>query len=98
MKEKDLVKKIKKRLAKTVGGFWFKVHGGLFQMAGLPDLIGCVRGRFIGVEVKLPGKLHKLTKRQSRILKLIRKAGGLAFVTDSVPDTVKRVKRWLREL
>ena len=86
---------MKKKLAQTFGGFWVKIHGGLFQLAGLPDLIGCVRGRFIGIEVKKPGKRGTLTERQAHILGLITKAGGLAFVTDSVADAVKRVKHWL---
>lgn len=97
MSESRLVKKIKKKLTTTVGGFWVKLHGGLFQVVGLPDLVGCVRGRFVGIEVKVPSKLHKVTPRQQFILDMITEAGGLAFVTDSVDTAVKRVRRWLRE-
>ena len=95
MKEKYLVKRLKKRLAKEVGGFWFKVHGGPFQLAGLPDLIGCVRGRFVGIECKAPGKLNRLTNLQKKIIRLIRKAGGLAFATDDADRAVRRVSRWV---
>lgn len=98
MKEKVLVKKIRKKLVATFGGFWVKLHGGLFQAVGLPDLIGCVRGRFIGIEVKVPGKLHNVTARQQYILDAITEAGGLAFATDSVADALKRVRQWLRKL
>ena len=95
MKEKFLVKKLRKKLEGTVGGFWFKSHGGPFQLVGLPDLIGCVEGLFIGIEVKQLGKLGKVTARQQFVLGLITKAGGLAFVTDDVLTAVKKVKRWL---
>lgn len=33
-------------------GWYFKVWGGGFQKAGIPDLICCIRGRFISIEVK----------------------------------------------
>src|SRR3546814_4336782 len=36
------------------GAFAFKIHGGPTMMAGLPDLIMCYRGRFIGMEIKVP--------------------------------------------
>lgn len=36
------------------GGFAFKVHGGPHMMAGLPDIIACVDGRFYGFETKMP--------------------------------------------
>lgn len=97
MSEKTFVKKLKKRLAKEFGGFWFKVHGGPFQLAGLPDLIGCVRGRFIGIECKAPGKMKTLTELQVKMLSIIRKAGGLGFATDNIDKAVSRVRRWLRE-
>lgn len=33
-------------------GWFFKVFGGGFQRAGIPDLILCIRGRFVAVELK----------------------------------------------
>lgn len=97
MKERDLVKKGLAALKREFGGFWVKLHGGLFQTVGLPDTVGCVRGRFIGIEWKAPGRLHKLTDRQQYVLDAIEGAGGLAFVTDDVTDAVQRVRRWLRK-
>jgi hypothetical protein len=50
------------RFLKTVPDcFLFKEHGGMYGTAGLPDIICCYRGRFMGFEVKTPeGKLSKL--------------------------------------
>jgi hypothetical protein len=53
-KESRLQLKIKKELIATVGGKWFKTHGGPFQEAGQPDLIGTVEGLFFGFEIKVP--------------------------------------------
>jgi len=52
--ESRLVAKIVMGLEYEVGGWWVKIHGGPYQRAGLPDLIGCVKGLFFGLEVKLP--------------------------------------------
>lgn len=87
MRESDLTRKIKLALEKE-GGFWFKTHGGMFQMAGLPDLIGCYRGIFYGLEVKLPGRERALTKRQAEVLKKIRAVGGVGEVVTSVEQAL----------
>jgi hypothetical protein len=59
-------------------------HADNFGTGGLPDIIGCVSGTFIGLEVKLPGKEHTLTKRQAHRLAQITKAGGKAAMVTSV--------------
>lgn len=97
MRESDLVKKGKAALKRELGGFWVKLHGGLFQTVGLPDLVGCVRGRFVGIEWKVPGRKQTLTERQRFVLDQITAAGGLAFVADNAEDAVRRVRRWLHK-
>lgn len=69
---------------KQQGAFVFKVWGSDHMMAGLPDLIVCYRGRFIGMEVKVPG--GQPSKRQTYVHGLIRDAGGTAAVVTSVGD------------
>jgi len=66
------------------GAFAFKIHGGPTMMAGLPDLIVCYRGRFIGMETKMPG--NTTSKIQDRRIDEIREAGGDAGVVRSVRD------------
>lgn len=68
------------------GAFAFKVHGGPTMMVGLPDLIMCYRGVFIGMEVKMPeGKVAVI---QERRIEEIRTAGGIAGVVRSVSDAM----------
>lgn len=64
------------------GAFAFKIHGGPTMMVGLPDLIMCYRGRFVGLEVKMPeGVVSTIQKRR---IQEIRDAGGYAFIVRSV--------------
>lgn len=58
--------------------------------AGLPDLIVCYKGKFIGIEVKVPGK--NATPRQLFVHQQIRKAGGIAFVARCVEDVQKEFR------
>jgi len=90
MKESDLQKKIVGAL-RSYSGWWYVTHGGPFQEGGLPDIIGCYAGYFYGLEVKLPGKEHTLTPRQSHILNEIRKAGGKSAMVTSVSQAMDLV-------
>lgn len=85
--------RIQKRLKKEYAGhiFLFKVHGGPFQRAGLPDLIGTVYGMFFGFEVKeLDGEPSAL---QIETLKDIEAAGGIAGLIEEPEDAIYLVER-----
>lgn len=56
---------------------------------GTPDILGCVDGKFIAIEVKAPGKLNTLKPLQIFQLNAINDAGGIAFAADNL-DTVKK--------
>ena len=73
--ESRLQSKIRKALEDKVGGFWFKMHGSLFQMVGLPDLIGCVEGLFFGLEVKTDK--GRPSKTQLVVLELLKGVAAL---------------------
>ena len=83
MLERDLVTAIKRYLA-SLGSdvFFFKEHGGPYGTSGVPDLICCYKGRFLGLEVKLPS--GKLTELQRRTIQKINQAGGNAYRVESV--------------
>lgn len=85
MLERDLVATIKRYLA-SLGSdvFYFKEHGGPYGTAGVPDIICCYKGRFLGLEAKLPG--GKLSELQRRAISKILRAGGLAGRVESVED------------
>jgi len=74
----------------TIGAYRFKVHGSVYMRAGIPDIIVCLKGRFVGIETKdgdnKPSELQKAHIRQ------IKKAGGIGFVAYSVDDVKKALK------
>ena len=46
------------------------------------DILCCIKGRFVGIEVKVPGK--RPTARQKIVIQAISDAGGVAFWSDSL--------------
>lgn len=47
---------------------------------GVPDIIACYKGQFVGIEVKRPETKTNVSPLQSYNLKKIEEAGGLSFV------------------
>ena len=91
MNESKLTTLILKALKKH-GGFWFKVHGSAYQTTGIPDIIGCYRGRFIGFEVKIPGKENTLSRRQRlQLVRIVQQGGSSAMIT-SVRGALKLIQ------
>ena len=89
MLERDIVTAIRKYLA-SLGSdvFFWKEHGSVYGTNGVTDIICCYKGRFLGLECKLPG--GRLTELQKRAIEKINRAGGVACRVESVED-VKRV-------
>lgn len=87
MSERRLTTNILKTLRQRwPEAWWIKVHGGPMQQGGIPDIIGCVNGQLVGLEVKLPGGGHGVTDLQAHTMKQIRLAGGIAVVVTSVAE------------
>ena len=83
--ETRLTKRITDHLAKLDEPiWWFKVHGSQYQQAGVPDLIVCYMGRFVGLEVKV-GK-NKASPIQMHIGKKIEDAMGSFAVVRSIEE------------
>lgn len=76
--EKNFENKVKKFL--TDEGCYFIKYwgGGEFTKAGVPDILCCCNGRFIGIEVKAPN--GKASALQIHNLKKINQAGGYAVL------------------
>lgn len=86
--EKQIERSIIDYLESLDSNWVFKVHGGSqFQRAGVPDIIACINGRFIAVEVKRP-KGGIISPLQKANINLINMSGGVALVATSV-DEVK---------
>lgn len=90
--EKVVVKNIMEAL-RNKGGFWFKTHGDVYQMVGLPDILGCYKGRFIGIEVKRPSRKDSgVSKIQKYVISKIKEAGGIAGVATSVEEAFEIIE------
>src|SRR5262252_1393319 len=80
------------------GGRPFKIQGGAdsFQEIGIPDLLCCYRGRFVGAEAKMPGNTP--TAKQAAILDEIAEAGGYAIVFTTVGEVSRLLSHIDREV
>lgn len=77
------------------GWFAYKNHGGPYMMAGLPDIVVCAEGRYVGLETKMPDKRGNVSPRQVLVLQQIRDHGGVAEVVCSPVEAVEVVRRAL---
>lgn len=73
--------------------FCFKVHGSEYMMAGLPDIIVCAEGLFIGLETKNPEARDNVSPRQSFVHSEIQNAQGIAQVVCSVAEALDVVRQ-----
>lgn len=81
--EKAIVKQITEFLKKQPSVWHVKWPAGPRGRAGVPDIICCIRGRFVAFEVKRP-TIGKVSPTQERELKAIEKARGFAYVVTNV--------------
>lgn len=88
--ESRLQRKIQDEIRKR-GGFVFKFHGSALTMRGVPDLIVCWRGLYVGLEVKMPGEKPSPIQRHRG--RQIRAAGGCAYVVRSVDEALAALER-----
>ena len=95
MKESDLIKAISNYLKTVPNLFFWKEHGGMYGTAGIPDLIICYKGRFIGLECKV-GK-NTATALQQQTIRQILKAGGYAVVVKSVGEVKAIIQAFEKE-
>lgn len=90
-KIKDKVTSVLK--AEGVYHFFPATHG--YGRSGVPDIVGCVNGRFLGIECKANG--NKPTALQVRELESIRRSNGVAVVVDEtnwdmLPELIRKLK------
>jgi hypothetical protein len=88
--EKKVKDKVKKVLDLLNCYYFFPATGG-FGKSGVPDIVACIEGRFVGIECKANG--NKPTPLQEKNLKDIGFNGGIALVIDET--NVSELKQWL---
>lgn len=86
-KVKDAVTKI----LKSYEAYYFYPATGGFGRSGVPDIVACFNGRFIGIECKA-GK-NTTTALQDRELSKIDDAGGICMVVNET--NINQVKEAL---
>ena len=92
MREADVKRKVVAYL-KTVPDLWFApVVGSRFGKRGVPDLLICYCGLFVGLELKVPGR--GASALQIHEGKTICAAGGAWLTTSDLNE----VKRFLAEI
>jgi hypothetical protein len=79
--------------------WWLHPHGGMYQRPGIPDLLLCVGGAFIGIELKNPrpgesglAARERTTPIQRKEIRAINRAGGTARTAISVEEAVAVVR------
>lgn len=96
--EKNFENKIKKIL-KERGAWFLKTFSNGIQRAGVPDLLVCYKGQFIGIEVK--AEKGVISPLQIRELNQIKEAGGYGLVVrpstlDNIIELLERIDKEVR--
>ena len=79
-KVKKRVREILDEFCATNKGYYFFPPANGYGRQGIPDVICCIQGRFVGIECKANGGVP--TALQDREALKIQKAGGLTFLID----------------
>lgn len=83
-----------RKLIKQLGGYVLSLPAGSATGKGRTDLVACVQGRFIGMEVKTGNA--KATPLQLDNMAEIRASGGLALIARDVEQTRWAINRYLK--
>ena len=91
--EKNFEKKVKAYLD-SIGAWYLKTISNGYQRAGVPDLLICYKGKFIGIELKATrGRVSMLQEHEIR---KIQAAGGYASVLR--PNDFDSFKKFMEEI
>ena len=94
MKPEAKVKRTVTSYLKNMGAYYFYPVTGGYGRSGVPDIVVCYKGLFVGIECKAGN--NKPTPLQEKNLDEIRAAGGTALVINE--DNVLRLSRILFDL
>ena len=94
MKPEAKVKKQVKKILDDIGAYHFSPMSGGFGRSGVPDIIACYKGKFIGIECKA-GK-NEPTLLQKHNIKEIQRNQGLAIVVNE--DNIEALLTLVKEI
>jgi Holliday junction resolvase len=87
--ERRIQKKIINYLKQTEKAY---VINGIYTKEGVPDLIVCIRGKFLAIEVKTPSTTKDVSPLQQYNLDRITEIGGYTMVAWSLPMVKQFIK------
>lgn len=90
-------KKVKTKVVEILKGFgayYFYASTGGYGASGVPDIVGCYKGKFFAIECKA-GK-GKTTALQEKNIAQIIAQGGLAIVVNE--DNIEDVNELLKQI
>lgn len=90
VKEQSIQDKIVKYIESIGGVPIVQTEYGIYARMGVPDILACVKGRFVAIEVKRPKQKPRPT--QLAWLDAIERAGGVAFWATSVEEVQDKIK------
>ena len=67
-----------KKILDEMGAYYFMPATGGFGRSGVPDIVGCIDGKFFDIECKAGS--NKPTALQEKELRRITEAGGVALL------------------
>tara|TARA_R110000803_G_scaffold4586_1_gene15419 strand:+ start:144 stop:458 length:315 start_codon:yes stop_codon:yes gene_type:complete len=76
-------KKVKQKVCaklKELGAYYFYASTGGYGASGVPDIVACYKGKFIGIECKANG--NKATALQQKHLREISMQQGISLIID----------------
>lgn len=92
--EKQFENKVKGYLKKLPGCWFIKYWGGGMSKAGIPDILCCINGIFMSIELKASnGKPTELQKYNTR---LINQAAGIGIIL--YPEGFENFKNIIQEV
>ena len=83
-----------KKILDASGAYYFMPATGGFGRSGVPDIVGCINGRFFAIECKAGN--NKPTALQDREMRCIEDAGGRVLVVNE--DNIDVVAQMLHRL
>ena len=91
--EKSFENKVKQFIADE-GGWYVKFFANKMTKSGIPDVLACINGYFVGVEIKAQN--GKPSDLQIYHCEKIRKSGGFAFIL--YPSGFDTFKKFVKDL
>ena len=82
------------KMLKDVGAYYFYPVASGYMSIGVPDIVACIKGRFVGIECKAGS--NQATPLQLKNLKAIVDNGGISVLVNE--DALAELKQILQEI